>query len=76
MLWSEFADGELRDLVVKARTDALDIAVGGRVLPLRSLSVDAQARRGLGSLIEIEIQQFSAADHGVPVQGRPMPPTR
>jgi uncharacterized protein (TIGR02099 family) len=62
MLWSEFADGELRDLVVKARTDALDIAVGGRVLPLRSLSVDAQARRGLGSLIEIEIQQFSAAD--------------
>lgn len=62
MLWSEFGDGELRDLVIKARTDALDIAVGGRVLPLRSLSVDAQARRGLGSLIEVEIQQFSVSD--------------
>lgn len=62
LLWSEFGDGELRDLAVKARTDALDVTVDGRILPLRNLALEAHARRGLGPLIEIEIQHFSAAE--------------
>lgn len=62
MLWAEFAEGEWRDLLVKARAEAIELAVADRMLPLRELSIEAAARRGLGPLVEIEIDHFRATD--------------
>lgn len=62
MVWSEFAEGEWRDLLVKMRSDGLVVAAGARALPLRALEVEARARRGLGPLIELEIDRLRATD--------------
>jgi len=62
MLWAEFAEGEWRDLLVKARAEAINLAVAERMLPLRELSLEAAARRGLGPLVEVEIDHFRASD--------------
>ena len=62
MVWSEFAEGEWRDLLVKTRADGLMVASGARALPLRALEVEARARRGLGPLIELDIDRLRATD--------------
>jgi uncharacterized protein YhdP len=62
MIWSEFGDGEWRDVLVKARAEGLDLVAGGRPLPVRAVEVEARARRGLGDLIEVEIDRLNATD--------------
>jgi uncharacterized protein (TIGR02099 family) len=62
MIWSEFGDGEWRDLLFKGQADALDLRMEGRTVPLRALTLEARARRGLGSLVELQLDQFRAVD--------------
>ncbi len=59
---ARFAGGQIDDVLVKARAEAIGLSVSGKTLPLRSLSLEALARRESASSFAVQLRRLNVSD--------------